>query len=149
MLWVAQVLGAAPGATSAFVVAGAIPLTGRARFHRLGSPARRAARGVASVRTLAPAFFLSLILGLAAPLASEAMTGLEALEDPFHASRAGVRARHGRPDEFAPQRAHQVRTAPRRLSCRACHQGSRQAPASRHMRKVPPPAPESSAPPDH
>ncbi len=152
VLWATQTAGNEPGALPALVFVGALQLRAlqlRAQWwpDRFGSPVHRAARERASARPLVFAFFLSLILALAAPLAAEAMPSIESSEEMLHTRSAHARARR---EVVASRRVYPVRAASVQPARPATPERSRRPAAGSRVRKVPPLIPDSSAAsPDH
>jgi hypothetical protein len=102
----------------------------------LAGAAGRLARGVASsVRPFALAFFLAVILGVAAPVAAEALPGLESSEEALHDS--GARRRPMRRQMAMPRRAGPVQVVSVRPSRRATRERATRPPGSGHVRKAP------------
>ncbi len=137
-----------PGVRVALVFSRALPSRTRRWFHRIGSPVRRA--NYDRLRQLALGFFLSAGLGLLAPAAAEAMSGIESLEDGLHHAGARSRAHLVRLEVSAARPARPVRALTLRQSPRATKEPSGRPAAGARVRKIPPSTPDSpDALPDH
>jgi hypothetical protein len=114
---------------------------------RLAGAAGQLARSaVSSVRPFTLAFFLAGILGVAAPVAAEALPGLESSEEALHDS--GARRRPMRRQMAMPRLAGPVQVVSVRLARRATRERPTRPSGFGHVRKAPALAsdPPSAAP---